>query len=299
MDNLDILGVGNALVDETFYIKEDLVKKTNLNFNQFKQISYSEQQEIKLLMENQDPEIVCGGSTTNSLVAASNFGSKCGHICQLGRDSLGDLYEDNLKKNKIKVINSLSLVLMSPNSERTMGTYLGASENLQFSKDFLVALEKSQILFSEGYQFTSDQNYDVFLQLLKMANHEVDFALSLSDPNVVNIFKDRFLEVLKFKHAKYLFCNAQNFVVTDGANESLIYEDGKSSNIKAFKVNAIDSNGAGDIFAGGCLHAIVSGEDFHESCKFGNYASSQIVQEKSPRLSQKGYIKLKENYLEL
>ncbi len=73
MDNLDILGVGNALVDETFYIEEDLVRKTNLNFNQFKQISYSEQQEIKSLLGNQVPEIVCGGSTTNSLVAASNF----------------------------------------------------------------------------------------------------------------------------------------------------------------------------------------------------------------------------------
>ena len=109
MDNLDILGVGNALVDETFYIEEDLVRKTNLNFNQFKQISYSEQQEIKSFLGNQDPEIVCGGSTTNSLVAASNFGSKCGHICQLGRDSLGDLYEDNLKENNIEVINSLRL----------------------------------------------------------------------------------------------------------------------------------------------------------------------------------------------
>ena len=264
MDNLDILGVGNALVDETFYIEEDLVRKTNLNFNQFKQISYSEQQEIKSFLGNQDPEIVCGGSTTNSLVAASNFGSKCGHICQLGRDSLGDLYEDNLIENNIEVINSLRLdeintgrclVLISPNSERTMGTYLGASENLQFSKDFLAALTKSKILFSEGYQFTSNQNYDVFLQILKMANHKIDFALSLSDPNVVNIFKDRFLEVLKIKQAKYLFCNkdeaialtgenfknelpkyAQNFVVTDGANESLIFEDGKSSNLKAFKV---------------------------------------------------------------
>ena len=167
MDNLDILGVGNALVDETFYIEEDLVRKTNLNFNQFKQISYSEQQEIKSLLGNQDPEIVCGGSTTNSLVAASNFGSKCGHICQLGRDSLGDLYEHNLKENNIEVINSFRLdeintgrclVLISPNSERTMGTYLGASENLQFSDDFLVALKNSQILFSEGYQFTSNQN---------------------------------------------------------------------------------------------------------------------------------------------
>ena len=92
---------------------------------------------------------------------------------------------------------------------------------------------------------------------------------------------------------------AQNFVVTDGANESLIFEDGKSSNLKAFKVDAIDSNGAGDIFAGGCLHAIISGADFHESCNFGNYASSQIVQERSPRLTQEGYIELKENYLEL
>ena len=91
--------------------------------------------------------------------------------------------------------------------------------------------------------------------------------------------------------------SSNNCLIVEAFN--LTVSVGKSSNLKAYKVDAIDSNGAGDIFAGGCLHAIISGEDFHESCNFGNYASSQIVQERSPRLTQDRYIKLKENYLEL
>ena len=321
----DILGVGNALVDETFYVKKSFVDSTDLFFNQFKSISYQDQEDILSgLPSDIAPDVVCGGSTTNSLAATSNFGSKCAHICQLANDARGKFYEDNLKENGISSINGFyhdevrtgrCLVFITPSSERTMGTYLGASEKLVFNPDFIEAANNSKIIFSEGYQFTSDENFSAFVKILKGTEQTTKFALSLSDPGVVQTFKDRFKEVFEVRKVDYLFCNkeeatslvgdnfvkdlssiAVNFVVTNGAESSYVVENGSYAEIKAKKVQAIDSNGAGDIFAGAALNKIIEENSFLNACEFGNYASSKIVQEKSPRLSIDQYKMLKADY---
>jgi len=321
----DILGVGNALVDETFYVEKSFVDSTDLFFNQFKSISFQDQEDILAgLPSDLAPDVVCGGSTTNSLAATSNFGSSCAHICQLANDDRGRLYEDNLKENGIVSINSFyheevrtgrCLVFITPNSERTMGTYLGASERLVFNSDFIEVANNSKILFSEGYQFTSDENFSAFLSILKGTEKTTKLALSLSDPGVVQTFKSRFEEVFNVRKVDYLFCNkeeaislvgenfvkdlsslAVNYVVTNGAESSYISEEGSYAEIKAKSVKAIDSNGAGDIFAGAALNKIIEGDSFLNACEFGNYASSIIVQEKSPRLSIDQYKKLKADY---
>ena len=321
----DILGVGNALVDETFYVEKSFVDSTDLFFNQFKSISFQDQEDILAeLPSDLAPDVVCGGSTTNSLAATSNFGSSCAHICQLANDDRGRLYEDNLKENGIVSINSFyheevrtgrCLVFITPNSERTMGTYLGASERLVFNSDFIEVANNSKILFSEGYQFTSDENFSAFLSILKGTEKTTKLALSLSDPGVVQTVKSRFKEVFNVRKVDYLFCNkeeaislvgenfvedlsslAVNYVVTNGAESSYISEGGSYAEIKAKSVKAIDSNGAGDIFAGAALNKIIEGDSFLNACEFGNYASSIIVQEKSPRLSIDQYKKLKADY---
>ena len=321
----DILGVGNALVDETFYVEREFVDSAGLNFNSFKPFSFEEQEEIiSSIPEKQLPEVMCGGSTTNSLAAASNLGSECGLICQLGNDERGSLYEKNLEDNGIKPLNRFHheniktgrcLVFITPNSERTMGTYLGASERLIDNSEFISHANNSKIIFSEGYQFTSDENYFAFLNVLKGCSSEIKFALSLSDPGVVNAFRERFEEVISIRNIDYLFCNQEeaialagsnfvrdlqevtrNFVVTNGSENSIILENNNLHEISAYKVEAIDSNGAGDIFAGAALHKVIKGESFLEACKFGNYASSIIVQEKSPRLTKDGYKGLINNY---
>ena len=321
----DIVGVGNALVDETFYVDKEFVDSTDLFFNQFKAITFEEQEIIlSKLPSNKVAEVVCGGSTTNSLAAAANYGSKCAHICQLGEDERGKQYESDLENNSIYVVNKFHhksyktgrcLVFITPNSERTMGTYLGASEMLEFSTDFPAVVNNSKILFTEGYQFTSDQNFKAFISVLENTDPSIKIALSLSDPFVVSNFKSRFDEVFSHRLIDYVFCNkeeaiamagenfieglnriSKNFVVTDGANTSVISEEGTISEIDAHKVKAIDSNGAGDIYAGSVLHKIVQGKNFKNACEFGNYASSIIVQEKSPRLSVEGYKNLHEQF---
>ena len=321
----DVLGLGNALVDETFYVEKEFLEGTDLFFNQFKSISYENQEAILAkLPSGETPDVMCGGSTTNSLVATSNFGTICGHICQLSDDDRGKLYERNLKDNGIYSLNNFyhqdvrtgrCLVFITPASERTMGTYLGASERLVFDENFVTHANNSKILFSEGYQFTSDENFEAFFRVLSEMNKEVKFALSLSDPGVVQGFRDRFEKVIASRKIDYLFCNreeaialvgenfadelkqiAVNFAVTNGAENSIVFDGTDISKIDAFKVDAIDSNGAGDIFAGAALHKVIEGENFAEACRFVNFASSRIVQEKSPRLTIKGYKDLLQNF---
>jgi len=131
----------------------------------------------------------------------------------------------------------------------------------------------------------------------------------------VSGFKERFMEVLSVRKIDYLFCNkeeatalvgsnfveslkeiANNYVVTNGAESSYVMQGNEYAEIEARKVKAIDSNGAGDIFAGAVLHKVIEKHSFIEACKFGNYASSIIVQEKSPRLSVELYKRLKSDY---
>ena len=166
-----------------------------------------------------------------------------------------------------------------------------------------------EIFFKEKNQ--KDKGYII----IKSTEQKTKLALSLSDPGVVETFKDRFKEVFKVRKVDYLFCNkeeatslvgnnfvkdlgdlAVNFVVTNGAESSFVVENGSYAEIKAKNVKAIDSNGAGDIFAGAALNKIIEEESFLNACKFGNYASSKIVQEKSPRLSVDQYKKLKADY---
>lgn len=321
----DILGIGNALVDVSNSVSIDFIDKISLPFNQFKQLTFQEQEEIiKQINPSQGPEIICGGSTTNSLVAASNYGSLCGHICQLGDDERGVLYINDLKENGIVPVNNFfhskyntgrCLVFITPGGERTMGTYLGASEFLKFDNSFIEYANNAKVVFSEGYQFTSDTNFDSFLSILENVNENVRFALSLSDPFVVEAFRDRFDQIIKLKKIDYLFCNREeakalggenyldslkdisnNFAVTNGGEPSEVFSENNLQYIKAFKVKAHDSNGAGDMYAGSVLHKVLKEGNFFEACKFGNYASSIIVQKDGPRLSKKMYKEILDNY---
>ena len=197
----------------------------------------------------------------------------------------------------------------NPNSERTMNLSC-ASERLVFNENFIEAANNSKILFSEGLL---DENFSAF-KYSKSTEQKTKHAKPLRS-RCCETFKNRFREVFKVRKVDYLFCNkeeatslvgnnfvkdlgdlAVNFVVTNGAESSFVVENGSYAEIKAKNVKAIDSNGAGDIFAGAALNKIIEEESFLNACKFGNYASSKIVQEKSPRLSVDQYKKLKADY---
>ena len=330
---LDISSLGNAIVDVQFSIEEDFVsklEKMSILKGAMTLIEAEEQSNlISLLTEEYgEPKLSCGGAATNSIVAASNFGSICHFSCKVRNDDLGIFYLENLSKNDVLHSKQASesdlstgqcVVMVTPDAERTMCTYLGIS-NLLSSKDLdKLAIRNSKYLFLEGYLVTSESAlkacYEA-IEVAKAANTKI--VISLSAAAIVNAFRDQMNSLIKLG-CDLLFCNeseacafsqhedvlkAEEFLrsvssqnlITLGKNGSMIWDGSNLETIEGFEVKAVDTNGAGDIFAGSVLHKICEGHDLTSSAKFGCFAASKKVEKFGPRLSHKEYKSIYENF---
>ena len=330
---LDICALGNAIVDVQFSIEEDFVsklEKMSIPKGAMTLIEAEEQSNlISLLTEEYgEPKLSCGGAATNSIVAASNFGSICHFSCKVRNDDLGIFYLENLSKNDVLHSKQASesdlstgqcVVMVTPDAERTMCTYLGIS-NLLSSNDLdKLAIRNSKYLFLEGYLVTSESAlkacYEA-IEIAKAANTKIVFSLSAAA--IVNAFRDQMNSLIKLG-CDLLFCNeseacafsqhedvlkAEEFLrsvssqnlITLGKNGSMIWDGSNLETIEGFDVKAVDTNGAGDIFAGSVLHKICEGHDLISSARFGCFAASKKVEKFGPRLSQEEYKSIYENF---
>lgn len=330
---LDISSLGNAIVDVQFSIEEDFVsklEKMSIPKGAMTLIEAEEQSNlISLLTEEYgEPKLSCGGAATNSIVAASNFGSICHFSCKVRNDDLGIFYLENLSKNDVLHSKQASesdlstgqcVVMVTPDAERTMCTYLGIS-NLLSSKDLdKLAIRNSKYLFLEGYLVTSESALKACYEAIEVAKEaNTKIVISLSAAAIVNAFRDQMNSLIKLG-CDLLFCNeseacafsqhedvlkAEEFLrsvssqnlITLGKNGSMIWDGSKLETIEGFDVKAVDTNGAGDIFAGSVLHKICEGHDLTSSAKFGCFAASKKVERFGPRLSQKEYKSIYENF---
>tara|TARA_B100000678_G_scaffold288185_1_gene296142 strand:+ start:1 stop:1002 length:1002 start_codon:yes stop_codon:yes gene_type:complete len=323
---LDISSLGNAIVDVQFSIEEDFVsklEKMSILKGAMTLIEAEEQSNlISLLTEEYgEPKLSCGGAATNSIVAASNFGSICHFSCKVRNDDLGIFYLENLSKNDVLHSKQASesdlstgqcVVMVTPDAERTMCTYLGISNLLSSSDLDKLAIRNSKFLFLEGYLVTSESAlkacYEA-IEVAKAANTKI--VISLSAAAIVNAFRDQMNSLIKLG-CDMLFCNeseacafsqhedvikAEEFLrsvssqnlITLGKNGSMIWDGSNLETIEGFEVKAVDTNGAGDIFAGSVLHKICEGHDLKSSAKFGCFAASKKVEKFGPRLSQEEY----------
>ena len=323
---LDISSLGNAIVDVQFSIEEDFVsklEKMSILKGAMTLIEAEEQSNlISLLTEEYgEPKLSCGGAATNSIVAASNFGSICHFSCKVRNDDLGIFYLENLSKNDVLHSKQASesdlstgqcVVMVTPDAERTMCTYLGISNLLSSSDLDKLAIRNSKFLFLEGYLVTSESAlkacYEA-IEVAKAANTKI--VISLSAAAIVNAFRDQMNSLIKLG-CDMLFCNeseacafsqhedvikAEEFLrsvssqnlITLGKNGSMIWDGSNLETIEGFEVKAVDTNGAGDIFAGSVLHKICEGHDLTSSAKFGCFAASKKGEKFGPRLSQEEY----------
>lgn len=320
----DISALGNALVDTQFMVDYEFLQEFNLEANSMVLVSAKDQEPIlkKLKALNSESVSDCGGSATNSLVAASNYGSKCHHVCRVADDDDGNMYINSLKKAGVHHIGiskdnpglptGKCLILVTPDAKRTMISMLGVSEFLGENDIDLNAVENSKIFYIEGYMVTSDDNFSAVIKVLEhIKDKKVIKALSLADAGLVNIFKDRFKKIESYG-MDMIFCNddeamafsdnssideAINFfkdknyltAITRGSEGSSVLENGKQIDAPAEKIKAIDTNGAGDMFAGSFMHAYLNGHSIKECSVFANYASSMVVTNFGPRVSDDKY----------
>ena len=326
----DIAAIGNALVDTQFKIEQDFLDEIGMKPDEMVIQSREEQNAIldKLLLLDLESVVDCGGSATNSLVAASYFGSSCHHVCKLNDDEDGNKYLKSLSEAGIDHIGISSndqntptgkcLVLVTPDAARTMCSTLGISEHLSEKDINFEYLQKSKIFYIEGYMVTSDSNFNsVTKSLDSLVGFGTKKALSLSNDGIVHGFREKFEKILSYgidfvfgNHDEALaLTETDNIddaieilkekdyvtVITDGPNGSFIITDGDVIKSNGFEVEAIDTNGAGDMFAGAFMHAMLSGKELHECGTFANLAASKIVQTFGPRLKKEEYQDLLEN----
>ena len=309
---MKILGIGNAIVDVICKVGDNFITENNLTKSTMK--LYFDENEFKKLLTNLKIEkTVSGGSVANSIVGISQLGDKAGFIGKISDDIFGSKYEEGLKKENVKYFYSKKkeklptgtcLILVTPDSERTMCTYLGTAGKIKENDVNSDAIKNSEIILLEGYLWDEGEPKKAFDKAINNAN---SVAMSLSDQFCVDRHKPHFLELVKNK-LDITFANEQeitslidaksfdeviNFakqlnkliVVTRGEKGAVavlgneIYETGIKKNLKI-----VDLTGAGDLFAAGFLHGYMNKLTINESLKKGTEMSSKIIQQIGARI---------------
>ena len=309
---MEILGIGNAIVDVICKVDDDFITKNNLTKSTMKLIF--DENEFKNLLSNLKIEkTVSGGSVANSIVGLSQLGNEVGFIGKVNDDELGSKYEDGLKQENVKYFYSKKkeelptgtcLILVTPDSERTMCTFLGTAGKINKNDVDVKAVKNSKITFLEGYLWDEGDPKTAFDKAIQNSNR---VAMSLSDLFCVERHKPHFLDLVKNK-LNITFANeqeimslidAKNFdevisfsknlkkliVLTRGEKGSIaingdeVVECGIQKNLKV-----VDLTGAGDLFAAGYLHGIVNNLSTKESLEKGTEMSSSVIQQIGARL---------------
>ena len=302
---MKILGIGNAIVDVICKVEDKFITQNNLTKSTMKLVDESEFK--KLLSSLKIEETVSGGSVANSIVGLSQLGNKVGFIGKVSDDNLGKKYEEGLKQENVTFFYSKKkeiiptgtcLILITPDSERTMVTFLGTAGKINENDIDTNAVRNSDVLFLEGYLWDEGEPKKAFEKAINKANK---VAMSLSDLFCVERHKPQFLDLVKNK-LDITFANEQeimslidvkkfdeviNFakevnkliVVTRGEKGAVAINKNEVVNCSAKKIIKIkDLTGAGDLFAGGFLHGFINNKSTKESLEIGTEMSSRVIQ---------------------
>ena len=308
---MKIIGIGNAIVDVICKVSEKFLEDHSLTKSTMKLI---DEDEFKsLLSKIKIEETVSGGSVANSIVGLSQLGNNVGFIGKINDDSLGEKYEQGLYKEKVKFLYSKKkenlptgtcLILITPDSERTMCTFLGTAGKISNNDINENEIKKSEITFLEGYLWDKGEPRKAFDKAIQSANK---VAMSLSDLFCVERHKDDFLDLVKnkiditFANEQEILAliNAKSFdevisfvkqikkhvVITRGSNGSIVIKNEKVFECKAkTNLNIVDLTGAGDLFAAGYLHGQLNDLGIEKSLDKGTILSSKIIQTIGARL---------------
>src|SRR5210317_1434495 len=309
---MKILGIGNAIVDVICKVDDNFIIKNNLTKSTMK-LFFEDDQFNKLLTTLKIEKTISGGSVANSIVGISQLGTKVGFIGKISNDEFGRKYEDGLKKENVEYFykkkketlpTGTCLILITPDSERTMCTFLGTAGKIHENDINSEAIRNSKIIFLEGYLWDDGEPKMAFDKAISIANK---VAMSLSDKFCVERHKSHFLDLVK-NRLDITFANeqeitslieAKNFdeiinfskqlnklvIVTRGekgavaVNGDEVFENDIQKNLKI-----VDLTGAGDLFAAGFLHSYLNNLPIKECLMKGTEMSSKVIQQIGARL---------------
>jgi sugar/nucleoside kinase (ribokinase family) len=317
MKKYDVYAIGNAIVDIVTEVDDTFFQINGIEKGLMTLVDEKRQSELMKVIDMKKSKLSGGGSAGNTVAAINQFGGKSFYSCLVAKDDLGKFFLEDISRNGIGTSlkhetlpeghTGRCLVMTTPDAGRTMNTFLGV--NAAFSPEQLdeEAIKNSSYIYMEGYLVPSPEGLRAMLTAKKLAEkHKVGVALTFSDPSMVKYFGDQMKEVVGAS-VDLLFCNdeeamtftgtnsvdeareelkkvAKRFAITLGANGALIYDGDTFINIEPYAVKAVDTNGAGDMFAGAFMYAITHGHSFAEAGKLASLASSKVVSQFGPRL---------------
>jgi sugar/nucleoside kinase (ribokinase family) len=317
MKKYNVYGIGNAIVDIVTEVEHDFFDKNGIEKGVMTLVDEKRQLELMKVIDMKKSRMSGGGSAGNTVVAVNQFGGSSFYACLVAQDDLGKFFIDDLRRNGVdsnlkfescpKGHTGRCLVMTSPDASRTLNTFLGVSSFLGPEHMDENAIMNSSYVYLEGYLVASPKGLDAMKATKRLAEkHKIDVALTFSDPSMVKYFSAQMSEIVGAS-VDLLFCNdeeamiftgtdnlmeareklkqvAKRFVITLGANGALIFDGDTFIQIEPYKVSAVDTNGAGDMFAGAFLYAITHNHSFADAGKLASLASSRVVTQFGPRL---------------
>jgi sugar/nucleoside kinase (ribokinase family) len=325
-----IYGIGAALVDTEITVTDADLAAMKVDKGVMTLVDETRQRElIDYLSEHLvASHKASGGSAANTIIAASYFGCNNVYSCKVANDEHGEFYINDIKAAGVTYPNHITpptgttgkcLVMITPDAERTMNTFLGISETVSTAELDSDLIAKSEYAYIEGYLVTSTTGRAAAIELRKIAEaNNTRTALSLSDPAMVQFFRDGLLEMIG-EGVDLLFCNrdeamhftntnnindaatalkkyCKQFAITCGSDGALVFDGKESVQVEAKQVKAVDTNGAGDMFAGAFLYALSQGKDFKTAGEFASAAAAQVVSQFGPRLKAAQHAELNQQF---
>ena len=302
---MKVIGIGNAIVDVICKVEDNFLFENNLTKSTMKLV---DEAKFKILLSNlKIEETISGGSVANSIVGLSQLGNKVGFIGKVNEDDLGNKYEEGLKKEKVEYFyfkkkeelpTGTCLILITPDSERTMCTFLGTAGKINENDVDVNAIKNSGITFLEGYLWDEGNPKKAFDKAIQNSNK---VAMSLSDQFCVERHKPHYLDLVKnklditFANEQEIFSliKAKNFdevisfgkqlgrliVITRGEKGSIAMQKDEVVECDIQKnLKIADLTGAGDLFAAGFLHGYINNLSIRESLEKGTEMSSKVIQ---------------------
>ena len=317
MKKYHVYGIGNALVDLDFEVCNTTIERLHIDKGVMTLIDEERHHHLLEELDGIKHLKACGGSAANTMFTLQQMGAKTFYSCKVGNDSHGDFYLSDLQAQGIHTnisnsnrngVTGKCIVLVTPDADRTMNTFLGATSTFSTNELSEADLANSEYLYIEGYLVASPTGLEASILARKMARqHKVKTAISLSDPNMVTYFKQGLCDIIGDK-VDILFCNedeaklftdstdldqateklkrfADTFVITLGSRGALVYNGSRSSHVLSYETTVVDTVGAGDVFAGAFLFALTHGMDYSFASVVANFAASKVVAKFGPRLN--------------
>lgn len=315
--DLDVHAIGNALVDLQYEVDDAFVDGMEVEKGRMMLVGEARQGHLLEALRDHDANRCSGGSAANTVAGVAELGGRASYCGRVGEDALGGFYRRDLDELGVTLTGrtsatrtGTSAILITPDAQRTMLTCLGASAELTEEDVSRSEIERAKYLYVEGYLFTGEGTRAAALAAIDAAvAASTKVALTASDPFVIEPFRDLFWELIEGP-VDLLFCNeaearslterddpiecareihahAENVALTLGANGSILMHDGQVHPVEGVPVKAIDTTGAGDMYAAGILHGVTNGLTWPEAGRLASHVAAQVVEQLGARLDRR------------